>query len=623
MDQSNILKINVQNKIIKVKQFSKFHFVNIILSIIEYNLNLKSNIEYFDLIYKDVDINYKILFKFLKIEFKNKKNTFINLNVFLCSIFFLRIWERKAYDEQMAQWERAISPITENNEPPPLTGDDPFENEIALINRIKSIYNEYKANISKLLYLISKDIDSMGVSFTKQFNKNALIIIYRSINNIFTSVFLGYSYNKYNITNYVDTFDKFNIILEKDINRFNKLFKKIIKQIDHINILEQLKNKSKNKNISGALKYIDIKNNKIYEILPKIKFVKILTSDNHCVALTTNGSIYTWGSNTYGQLGLGIKEDNKVNEPTRCGFFIENNIKIIYISIGYSTTSIITEDNNLYSSGCTENGRIGIKIQNTHFINKFTKINIKYKISKIESGSTHQCSIDEDSHIYSWGSKYYIGSSRPWYKDSYNPNMHIYYFKNKNILIDKISIGQGGYHTFALSKSGLVYGWGHNGTWLLGHENYNSRNDSSELIHTLPVKLKKLDYKYKIKDIICGWSCTYILDYTGNIYISGQNNEGQLGIHYSKCTYDSGKYKYLLGKHETINNIDKIYNFKETVFLVNFNKKVYSVGNINKYTSFTQSNNLIEPWKTNIIEQIKNSIDIDFQMSKKKIYFIE
>ena len=39
MDYHNILKINVQNKIIKVKQFSKWNFVNIILSIIEYNLN--------------------------------------------------------------------------------------------------------------------------------------------------------------------------------------------------------------------------------------------------------------------------------------------------------------------------------------------------------------------------------------------------------------------------------------------------------------------------------------------------------------------------------------------------------------------------------------------------------
>ena len=73
-------------------------------------------------------------------------------------------------------------------------------------------------------------------------------------------------------------------------------------------------------------------------------------------------------------------------------------------------------------------------------------------------------------------------------------------------------------------------------------------------------------------------------------------------------------------KHKIIYNIEKIYNFKESVIFVNNNKNVYSVGKIN---NITYNESLIEPWKAKIIKQIKKSIDINYQMSKKKIYFIE
>ena len=53
---------------------------------------------------------------------------------------------------------------------------------------------------------------------------------------------------------------------------------------------------------------------------------KIAVGDNFTMAVDFDGHLWTWGINNYGQLGLGLATNVKVNIPTKVQSFIDNNL---------------------------------------------------------------------------------------------------------------------------------------------------------------------------------------------------------------------------------------------------------------------------------------------------------
>ncbi len=63
--------------------------------------------------------------------------------------------------------------------------------------------------------------------------------------------------------------------------------------------------------------------------------IKIETCVKHSLMLEDNGSLYSFGSNTFGELGIGDStEYEETNKPIIIPYFIENKIKIIDIKCG-------------------------------------------------------------------------------------------------------------------------------------------------------------------------------------------------------------------------------------------------------------------------------------------------
>lgn len=73
---------------------------------------------------------------------------------------------------------------------------------------------------------------------------------------------------------------------------------------------------------SNTVGQLGIENINYHQTLPKIikeistkHIVQIACGDFHSLCLTNNGELYSWGSNKYGQLGLGYESD-VVAKPT-------------------------------------------------------------------------------------------------------------------------------------------------------------------------------------------------------------------------------------------------------------------------------------------------------------------
>ena len=83
----------------------------------------------------------------------------------------------------------------------------------------------------------------------------------------------------------------------------------------------------------------------------KLKVLQLSCGSSHSLALTSDGCVYGWGYNKYGQIGCGLKYfyNNRVVSPMLINYFTRYLIKSIYCS--YHRSFAITSDGLVFSWG--------------------------------------------------------------------------------------------------------------------------------------------------------------------------------------------------------------------------------------------------------------------------------
>ncbi len=92
--------------------------------------------------------------------------------------------------------------------------------------------------------------------------------------------------------------------------------------------------------------------------LPSGEIKKISTSGNHSVAIINDGvndHLYTWGLNDHGQLGLGDEDDRLV--PTEVDGLPDGEISQVSLGVKFSAVLI---DNSVYTWGLNSCGQLGL-----------------------------------------------------------------------------------------------------------------------------------------------------------------------------------------------------------------------------------------------------------------------
>lgn len=121
----------------------------------------------------------------------------------------------------------------------------------------------------------------------------------------------------------------------------------------------------------------------------------ISVGDFHTVFLTSNGDIYTCGSNEYGQLAINIKI-RTIDTPLKIMF----QCKFKKVVCCENSTFGLTENGDVYSCGDNRSGQLGLGDFRSR--SYFKKVNIP-KISDIEAGSDHIIALSVRYEIYTWG----------------------------------------------------------------------------------------------------------------------------------------------------------------------------------------------------------------------------
>ena len=86
---------------------------------------------------------------------------------------------------------------------------------------------------------------------------------------------------------------------------------------------------------------------------------------NYACLISQEGDLYSWGNNTFQQLGLGkkFKNSKEISKPTKVPFFESNNLKVIQVSCSkgekHCHTHAITENGDVFAWGDPYKGQLG------------------------------------------------------------------------------------------------------------------------------------------------------------------------------------------------------------------------------------------------------------------------
>ena len=222
---------------------------------------------------------------------------------------------------------------------------------------------------------------------------------------------------------------------------------------------------------------------------------RVAAGDSHSLAVKSDGSLWAWGANFFGQLGDGTTTARLVPTPVGSGYTA--------IAAGEYHTVALKSDGSLWAWGYNSDGQLGDGTTTQRPI----PIQIGTAYAAIAGGAIHTVALKNDGTLWAWGYNYYgqLGDSTTTQR-----------LVPTQIGTGYMAVAAGPSHTVALKSDGSLWAWGDNSRGELG--------DGTTTQRLVPTRIGT-----GFTAIAAGSYYTLALKGDGSLWAWGYNSYGQLG----------------------------------------------------------------------------------------------
>ena len=261
----------------------------------------------------------------------------------------------------------------------------------------------------------------------------------------------------------------------------------------------------------------------LVEGLEDIEIREVQLSDGYSAAIAKDGTLYMWGNNKNHMLGVGRHEE-RVAVAIKMGG-LKNVRSVVIQNIGASSgiSAAITGDGKLYMWGSNSHGQLGDGTSKDARTPVRPKLEEDVKVKQVALGNQHTVALSTDGQVYTWGENYagQLG-------DGAGRRYRLTPAKIEVGDGKKVAEVYAGYGcSAALTEDGELYMWGSNSNGQLGDGSTTNKNTPNKVEFSNGKKVKE----FLVTDSLVNddSSCMALLG-DGTVWAWGRNtDDGWLG----------------------------------------------------------------------------------------------
>ena len=231
--------------------------------------------------------------------------------------------------------------------------------------------------------------------------------------------------------------------------------------------------------------------------------VGVAVSGSSSLAVKSDGTLWAWGFNGNGQLGDGTTTDRLTPKQ------VPNLTGVVAVAAGDSYVLAVKSDGTLWTWGKNDYGQLGDGTKT----DRLTPKQVLTGVVAVAAGHKHSLAVKSDGTLWAWGENYWAqlgdGTTTPRLEPNQVPNMKGF-----------VAVAASNHNSLALKSDGTLWGWGRNTDGQLGDTTTYPYFRRTPVPVNLPGGVVAMD---------AGGGYILAVKSDGTLWTWGNNERGQLG----------------------------------------------------------------------------------------------
>jgi len=222
---------------------------------------------------------------------------------------------------------------------------------------------------------------------------------------------------------------------------------------------------------------------------------RVAAGGPHSLAVLSDGTLWAWGWNAFGQLGDGSSATRTAPIPVLTD--------VRSVAAGWSRSFAIRNDGTLWGWGDNLSGRLG----DGSLTSRFTPVRLLTDVRSVAVGLEHVLAVRDDGTLWVWG-----GNGSGQLGDGSLADRSV----PTQVLVGVRSVSAGARHSLAVLEDGTLWAWGDNAFGQLGDGLTSNRSTPVQVLSG-------------VEAAAAGWHHSLAVLADGSLWAWGWNAFGQLG----------------------------------------------------------------------------------------------